>query len=357
VARHSTLLVAMIAVALPAACTDADPRVEQRARFGAAWAEFVEPHEIEAALPLLSAHELAVNVAWPAANLGRPDLIALAKRAEAEAVELRPWLLLDESDGYWPGSSNAQKFASAARELIEVWEQNQLSPTALIVDMEMRKDRADAVAELLGGDSPDLLGAVDLLRAGIDPVQYAEATLEYRRLSEALRARGWRVHLTTLPQVLDDYADGDDGVRQALGIPLDGIVWDRVTFQAYRTLFGDLLGGTGDAPRPSSYFVYSYALDARLQFGALAGLDVGMVGHGVSPSSTYLNGAELGADVAAALAAGIPRAAINVYNLDGMLSRPPTDAWLVAAERIEPPAEDAASVSIRNIAKLLDQAL
>jgi hypothetical protein len=218
--------------------------------------------------------------------------------------------------------------------------------------MELRKDRADQLTALLSAD--DVLGAVELLKAGVDAPRYAAATQHYATLVQEAKTRGWKVHLTTLPQVLDDYADGDDALRQAFGIPVEGIEWDWVTFQAYRTLFGDLLGG--ETP-PTSYFVYSYGKDAQARFGANAGLDVGMVGHGVSPSSTYASGSDLAADLAAAAAAGIPRASLNVYNLDGVLSRAPSEQWLAGPTDSAPPAEDAATLDIRKNAAILDGVL
>lgn len=329
-----------------------EPVTKSPAGFSAAWAEFLPPAEIEAALPLLARHDLAVNAAWPSASLESPELLALAERAAERGVELRPWLLLPESDGYWPGSSNAPVFAKAARGLMDAWQARGLAPTTLVVDMELEKSRADELTKLLSLD--DVLGAIDLLKGGMDATRYASATAEYAALVKEAKSRGWTVHLTTLPQVIDDYADGDDSLRQAFGIPVEGIEWDYVTFQAYRTLFGDLLGK--GAP-PTSYFVYAYGKDAQKHFGERAGLDVGMVGHGVTPSPTYAEGSDLASDLSAAAAAGIPRASLNVYNLDGVLSRAPAEQWLAAPEPGAPPPEDAATLAIRKDVGILDGVL
>lgn len=339
-------------VGLCGGCSGEDGRSPEPAReaaFASAWAEFLPPEQIEAAFPLLGRHQVAVNLAWPVAQLSDPALTTLVKRASAAGVEIRPWLLLSEADGYWPGSTNAPVFASAARSLMDVWEKNGLAPTTFVVDMEMSKDRVDQLDALWRKD--DVLGVVELMKSGVDPARYASATEQYATLVEEAQSRGWRVHLTTLPQVLDDYADGDDGLRQALGIPVEGIGWDVVTFQAYRTLFGDMLGG--DTP-PTAYFVHSYGKDARKLFGDKAGLDVGMVGEGVTPASTYASGSELAADLAAAAAAGIPRALLNVYNLDGVLARTPVEQWLGEPTELGAPDQDAATVSIRKNATILD---
>lgn len=315
--------------------------------FGSTWAEFLEPTAIEASFPLLAKGQVRVNVAWPASDVRSPALLDLAERGHDAGVAIHPWLLLSENEGYWPGSTNASRFRDVAMQWMDAWDERGLGPTTLIVDMELRKDRADQLSALLEND---LAAGIELLKSGIDPDEYASATAIYRDLVETAHARGHRVHLTTLPQVIDDYADEDDGLRQALGIPVDGIAWDTLSFQAYRTLFGDLLGGT-----PSSFFVYSYGVDARERFGERAALDIGLVGKGVTESSVYASGIDLGSDLAACRAAGIPRERVVVYNLDGILERAPIAQWLLedAGEPV-PPAEDAASLSIRNKVALLD---
>jgi hypothetical protein len=126
-----------------------------------------------------------------------------------------------------------------------------------------------------------------------------------------------------------------------------------MSFQAYRTLFGDLLGG-----QPSSYFVFAYGVEARALFGERAGLDIGLVGQGVTESSVYANGADLAADLSATRAAGIPRERVFVYNLDGILGRAPSEQWWVMSGiDAVPPLEDEATVSIRTKVNVLDQVL
>ncbi|MFO0564494.1 MAG: hypothetical protein U0263_02470 [Polyangiaceae bacterium] len=342
----------MVGLASGCAAEEQAPVGRKPAGFGAAWAEFMAPADIESALPLLASHDVAVNVAWPSESLESEERMTLARRAEEQGVEVRPWLLLPEADGYWPGSTNASLFSASARALMDRWQAEGLAPTTLVVDMELEKGRADELTAHL--TAHDVLAAVGLLKSGIDPTRYAEATEEYATLVSEAKGRGWKVHLTTLPQVVDDYADGDDSLRQAFGIPVEGIDWDRVTFQAYRTLFGDLLG---KGQPPTSYFVYAYAVDAQKHFGSRAGLDVGMVGHGVTPASTYAQGADLLSDLGAAASAGVPRELLDVYNLDGVVSRAPAEQWLTAPQPGQPPPEDDVTLAIRNDVALLDGVL
>lgn len=338
-------------------CSSDPPPTTPMAGFSGAWAEFMSPADVRAALPLLEGRGVAVHMAWPAEEIGDAALSQIVRDAAEASVEVRPWLLLAEADGYWPGSSNAALFADAAVALMDGWQADGLPPSTLLVDMELRYDRATELQALLGAPEPDLQAVVDLLSAGIDPPQFSAATDIYAALVDDAHARGWRVALTTLPQMLDDYADGDDQLRQAFGIPIDGIDWDVMTFQAYRTLFGDLLAGISDDPL-TSYFVYDHARLAIELFGERAGVDIGLVGAGVTPSSVYVDAADLAGDVEAALAAGVPRDRINVYNLDGIIARTPAEAWLAAppdAPRVPP--EDKGTAGSHASNKALDSVL
>ncbi len=348
---------AIAALLLGVGCSSEPEAGVPQAGFAGAWAEFMSPDDVRAALPLLEGRGVAVHMAWPAESIGDEALHRMVRDAAAAGVEVRPWLLLAEADGYWPGSSNAASFAEAAVALMDGWQAAGLAPTTLLVDMELRYDRATALQALLTAPEPDLQAVVDLLAMGIDPAQFSAATATYAELVDDAHARGWRVALTTLPQMLDDYADGDDQLRQAFGIPMDGIDWDVMTFQAYRTLFGDLLASLSDDPL-TSYFVYDHARIAIELFGERAGVDIGLVAAGVTPSSVYAVAADLASDVEAALAAGVPRERIHVYNLDGIIDRAPSDAWL-AAPPPDPaaPAEDEGTAGAHASNKALDTVL
>ena len=329
-----------------------EPRAETPPDFVAVWAEFMTDEEVIDSLPLLREHHLALNLAWTVDRLDDPALFDIVGWAQAYEVPVNPWLLLEESDGYWPGSTNAQLFADTATELMDLWDERGLSPTTLIVDMEMEIERAEQLTVFLEGDTPDITGLVEFLRAGVDEEQFAEATSIYADLADAAHDRGWQVLLTTLPMILDDYEDEDDTIRQALGIPVDDIDWDVMTFQVYRTLLGRF--SLSDA-EPTSYLIYDYALTAIELFGERAGLDLGLVGTGVSGSPTYESPAMLLEDIEAGLAAGIPRTQIQVYNWDGIVERTPSEDWLLPVQGTpEAPPEGEATSQLRGTISALD---
>jgi hypothetical protein len=315
------------------------------AGFGFVSSEFTSLSEVEASLPLLASHGVGFVLDWMSTELANPERLALVRKANAQGIEVRPWLLLPREQGYWPNATNARAYDQSARQLIDTWLAAGLAPTTLVVDMEPSIARAEQLAVLVLAGDPDAV--IAFLNAGIDRTQYAAATRIYRDLVGYAHTRGFRVELTTLMQVLDDYLDGDDGLRQALNVPVAGIAWDACSFQLYRTLNPLVLPSV---PPASSYFVYDYALLARTLFGSRAGVAVGVTEPGdLAPDApSYRDPSELRQDVDAASLAGIERRNIGVYNLRGITRRASRDAWFAPRSLIAlPPPPDAATLLTR----------
>ncbi|MEW6776450.1 MAG: hypothetical protein AB1405_09165 [Bdellovibrionota bacterium] len=314
----------------------------------------VEIQNARGALPLLAQKGIAVVLHWKASDLDNLERWNFAAEAAAQGVEVRPWLLLSEAEGYWPGSTNAPLFASKARQLAALWKSRGLPPTTFVVDMEMRIDRYRKLNEMISAPIPNVLAIAWFLRSGINRWQYYQATLTYAALVNDLHQAGWRVHLTTLPQVADDYSDGDDGLRQALGIPVDGIAWDAVSIQAYRTLFSaySFVGPL------TPFFVYDYGRMAQQVWGTRAAIDIGITGNGMDSAPTYVDGNDMRKDVEAALSAGFFADEIFVYNLQGILDKPPASSWFEAPnEDAPPPPLDLGTPAVHTLSIALDLTL
>ncbi|MDB4974245.1 MAG: hypothetical protein JWN48_2586 [Myxococcaceae bacterium] len=312
---------------------------QAKAGYGYTAAEFMSDAEAATAFPTLAAQKVGLALPFPSSDLGAPTRLALVRQAAELGVEIRPWLLLPNDDGYWPNSTNAALFDSAARRLVEVWAAAGLKPTTFIVDMEMPLARTQRFAQLAAALDTDALAS--FLKAGIDRAQYASATKTYKDLVDYLHGKGWRVQITTLTQMVDDYDDFDDGLRQAFNVPLEGIAWDEVNVQVYRTLNSLVLQST--AGPTTSYFVYDYASRARRIWGARTSVSLGCTDPGdLAPTApSYSNGAQLREDVDAAAAAGIARNLVGVYQLRGMVRRPPLSQWFPARSLIAlPPFPD-----------------
>jgi hypothetical protein len=328
-----------------------------RAGYAVVAAEFMTPTEIEAALPLLASRGVGVVLDWPSTELAEGNArYALVRRANARGVEVRPWLLLPREQGYWPNSTNAREFDRAARLLADNWLAAGLAPATFVIDMEMPLARAQRFADL--AVALDLGGLTSFMREGINRTQYAEATRIYRELVDYLHGRGFRVELSTLTQVLDDYADFDDGLRQAMNIPVAGIAWDVCTFQLYRTLNSFVLGGT--LGPTTSYYVFDYARIARQLFGGRAGVGIGMTDPGdLAPTApSYTSPTQLREDIDAASLAGIARQNIGLYNLRGIVRRAPSTDWFPARSAfIFPPLPDLPTALTHTTSRTLDLAL
>jgi hypothetical protein len=325
---------------------------------GYAWVatEFMTLAEIEATLPLLASHGVGIVLSWPADQLDDAAHFQLVQKAAAQGVEVRPCLVLSRADGYWASSTTAAVYDRYARRLIDAWLDKGLTPTTFEVDMEMPISRALQFAQL--AKALDSNALIAFLQQGVNRSQYTSATRTYKDLVGYAHQRGFRVEVTTLAPMVDDYADGDDGLRQAFNVPLDGIPWDSVSVQLYRTLNEEVLGAV--AGHTTSYYVYDYAVRARAIWGSKAAVGIGMTDGGeLDPTApVYTDGGQLRQDVDAASWAGIPRAQLGLYNLRGILRRPPSAQWFPDKSLVSvPPLPDVATVLTHASSAVLDAAL
>lgn len=318
------------------------------APFGAVWCELWPPPRVLESLPLVAAHGLALNLAWRSAD--EPALLGIARAGRALGVDVRAWLLLDRAQGYWPGTANADTFAAAARALFATFEREGLAPGMLIADVEPAYERTLALDAALKEGPRALASALAKHPSPRDDARFDAAAKTFRALVDDGHRRGWRVALTTLPIVVDDPAPGG-ALARWLGLPVHEAAWDQVTVQAYRTVFEGLVPERLRARGLfSPYLVHDYARAARARFGDRAGLELGLVGHGVVPAPLYRGPEELQADLRAAAAAGVPAERLAVFNLEGLVERGPIARWLDGAGARaggEAPRRDRATAPMR----------
>jgi hypothetical protein len=239
-----------------------------------------------------------------------------------------------KTHGYFANASNAVEFVAWAQVLKSRFEQ--LFPgkkATLLVDMEMRKELMPLYRAVSSTDAAAQLDFFQRYGGLGRPSEYNAGINTYKAFVTSVRNTGWKVDVSSMVQMLDDYADGDASLRRAYGIVLDdprqanAIQWNHALFQAYTTFYGAVLPGL------TNYFVYDYARLAKSIYGATAGIDVGLTHGGIdSTAPVYWGPIPLAQDVSAALAAGIPRASIEVYSFLGMFGSPASDAnvenWL-----------------------------
>lgn len=318
-------------------------------------AEFMTTAEVDAQLETLARAHVDVTLAWPLSDFDDAERWKLVRRAHELGIQVHPWPLLPMEKGYWANSVNAADIDQGVREILAAWEREKLPPARLVIDMEPPVDRALALAKATVETPTEVIG---LMKKNVDRAQYAQATQTYKAMVAFAQARGWKVEVSTLPDALADYVDGDDDIRQALNIPLDDIPWDVVTIQAYRTLAKHFTPSiVGD---PTDYYVFEMGERARKVFGSRAGLIIGLTDPGdVQPETpTYESPAALQKDLNAAVAAGFARDSIGLYALRGLVRKPPPASWLLRADSSPSnPSVDATSVAILGAAASLDTLL
>jgi hypothetical protein len=284
--------------------------------------------ELQRALPLLAEKKLGVALAVQAFQLRDPAAMerwfSVVKEARHLGIEVRPWVLVDFKDGYYPSAVNYTVYIEHTRELVAQWKAQGLRPTTMAVDMEPSRELQAALASL------DLTQA--LPGQHVDRERYAAAQQAYAAFVDELHQAGWKVAITTLPMVLADYRDGDDDLRQFLGVVIDGVDWDQIDFQLYRSAF------EASAPGLGPDFVFDYVREAQGRFPRVAlGFDLGLTHAGPfsQEGPTLKTGEELRRDVEAALAAGADPKRIVVYNLKGIMVGAPTCAKLLSCSADE----------------------
>jgi len=159
----------------------------------------------------------------------------------------------------------------------------------------------------------DVAAILNLLKERRDVNRFERAKVIFNRAITQLRAREWKVGVTTVPLALDDHIDADGGLRLSFGLVVEGVDWDFITFQVYTSQYRRSL------EQVNHDLVYQYALEARRQYGDKAGLDLGVTVFDGLTGSEGLTQEELKRDVEAALAAGIPEEQIFIFSFDGIL--------------------------------------
>lgn len=312
------------------------------------WSEFLPFEKVQEQLPALKARGLSVLVAVTPEKSQDPALLALLQEAQRLGVEVRPWLLVAGEHGYWANKWNHAEVSRFAREVTARLASKGLRPAAITLDIEPPVSLTKPLAERL--ERIDLLGARRLLVASSKDGSLAEARSAYRSLVADMHAQGIRVHAVTTPMVLDDLVVGKGRLQGALGIPVEGVEWDEVTFMAYRSEFLRLAGRMGGD------IVRRYAQDANRFFGARAGLDLGVIGTPGfgGPANGYTDPRELAIDLHAARMGGMGR--VNLFSLDGLLEQGGVDRW-VDATASAPVKREAKALFVRALVQAVARTL
>lgn len=242
---------------------------------------------------------------------GEEELAAeLVASARARGLSVGLWPMLADADGRWLNPANEARFESWVAALVA----QVRGIDTLVMDLEPPIAEVRALVD----------GRLDAAKAWLGRDL---STARHEHIVRRLRERGIESYAAVIPAVLYGGRAGR-GWQRGLGTPVDGVGYDRVSPMLYTSLLEGYGFGAVDRDIARDLLRRWSAL-ASGRFGARASVSLGAVGIGALGDEQTLRGpAELAQDVAVARAAGIDD--IALFDLSGVLARPPIAPWLDA---------------------------
>lgn len=268
-------------------------------------------------LALLRRYEVAPIVAVFPHNVR--EALDVVARLDGEGLSPSIWPMLSDADGRWCNAQNAAAFVAFARSIVA----DAPRARALVVDLEpsIQVTRASITDGAL---------SVHRVAPSADPVSMREALAALASLAMDLDARGIAMEAAIVPMLLLD----GSGWEAMLGTPFEGVAWGRVSAMLYTSIIEGWSRGILTRADAVALLGEGTAR-ARVRFGDRTAVSLGAVSTGaLGDEPIYRSPRELAEDVAVARAAGASR--IDLYDLGGVLARPPAEAWLSALTETEP---------------------
>lgn len=239
-------------------------------------------------------------------------------------VKLCPYIDPARGGGFI-NESNIAEAEKLVHEILDYTESIHKTITTIVLNIETGPPNDHLLREAAA--KWDVKKLAQMASKDIDRNHYLETTQKLKTMVQKMHNRGYKVQITSFTFLLDDLADGDTDLQDLFNIPMENIAWDTRSFCAYSTEYG-ALGGFPITP----YFVYTYALSARMRYGEEACIAVGLIQN---TGNRYTAPNQLAADIAAAKAAGIKK--IDLYNFAGMIGYPQYtfDDW-AKTTRVDP---------------------
>lgn len=268
------------------------------------WCETLPFEQLPPALPLLARYRLDLLLAvrpWQLAEL--PEVV---RRARGEGVFVGVWPMLADEDGRWASVRSCDRFVGFVDELLAA------VPFAdeLVIDLE-----------------PPFFQLERWIRgrpAGRVPLDFRGARARYTAATRRWHA-SHRITTAVMPMLAFERGAW---MQWLLGTPVTSLDVDRHSVMAYTSLFEGWSRGVIDRRR-AERLLARCARATRTRFGERAALSLGCVGAGAFGNEpAYRAPGELARDVELARAAGIEELAL--FELGGVLRRPPAEGWLDA---------------------------
>jgi hypothetical protein len=286
------------------------------------YSELVPLRELASSPILTALAERRVQLLAAVQPGGRDDALGVIERAREIGLSIGLWPLLTNDRGRWLSSENAVEFARWIDELLFETDRRGLSIDTLVLDLQ---PPIAEVRRLTGG-------RLDTARAWL--ARRTDPSV-HRAIVAMLEGRGIESLAAIMPPVLAPGASGR-GWQKALGTPIDA-PYRLLHAMLYTSLFEGYSRGVL-ARSDTRALLVRLAQLTRDTFGSRAGVSLGAVGVGaLGDESTYRDVAELADDVALVRRCGVEDLAL--FDLSGVLARPPAEPWLDALVHT-PPARD-----------------
>jgi hypothetical protein len=277
-------------------------------------------------LRLLARHELEVVLAvrpWQEAAL--PDV---ARALRDAGVALSVWPMLADEDGRWASAQNAPAFCRLVLSTCDALQVARAPARDVLFDMEPPFAQAEALAAV--GAAAQVPHGLRRLAHGLSRSAAPEFDSASRLLKTTVtevHARGFTSSVAVWPMIALD-PPGKTPWQSLLGTPVDALGAGHVSAMVYTSIFEGWSRGT--LRRKDAIALLAAATLRTLErWGPRAGVSLGCVGTGAfEDEPIYRTPSELAEDVAVARAAGCER--LSLFDLGGVLSREPAEAWLEA---------------------------
>ena len=303
----------------------------QGGRSLAIWSEFLTYKQVETVLPKIKDLHLTLNVAVGGDKPDFDGFAHLSLKAQELGVEVRPWLLLPKSQGYWFSSWNPKDSVAFTQTFLAEMKKRSVLTPWLVFDLESPPEMIDQMQALV--DKINLVGLLEFLKQASLKSSLIEAEAQYTSLMKELHDKNIKVEAVAPMQVLNDLGDSEQRIQSAMGVPVSNVPWDSVSFMVYRA---DLVRAMG---KISSRVIYRYAKLAKKYYGSKAAIDLGEAGHVQFPKpfEGFMDPMEIKRDISAAQAAGLTE--IHIYSLDGLYESNLND-WFMNYLEPEKPGPD-----------------
>jgi hypothetical protein len=285
------------------------------------WCERV-PYQVLTSKPvlqLLTRYRLKPLVAVLPEQMA--DVGNVARLLSEKGIPFGLWPMIANEQGRWANTHNVHFFSDYISHLLETLENSSALPEEIVLDIEPDF----ALLQALSRHRWRWNQWRNIIRNRSRGFNLAHRS--YQQLIRGIQQTGVRVTTALVPLVLFDQPP-HLGWQRMLGIPADDLGWDHGSVMLYTSILEGWSRSWVSRPQAKQLLAISCQL-ARARFGERAGVSLGLVGTGaLGDEPIYRNAQELREDVAICNYYGLEQR--SLFNLGGILERPPPEQWLEA---------------------------